>query len=264
MGELRQKRMGYSETGWREEAQRVQVSLDAYCWTCKVWHKGQALTPDQFTREVWAWQAKHPGHAVEFLSPRRRFPRRLRDWLWRTLGPPWWLYFRENENTQLAYGQAARINISLAALATSANFTAGQESDIVNNELDASTHFLDVRVTAKITTGTTPTADKDIRVYGHAALDDTNDYVDALTGKNAPVTITNTYIVDTGLVPLGSSSNSGTSNITYFPGCITLQAAFGHVPKRWGIYVTHSTAVNLNATPGLHALSYIPAYLTNI
>lgn len=54
-----------------------------------------------------------------------------------------------------------------------------------------------------------------------------------------------------------------TSNRSYFFAPISLAACFGGtVPKNHGIFVTHSTAVNLNSTGGNHIISYTPAYAT--
>jgi len=238
----------------------VQVDLDAYCWTCQHRHR-LGRTPQHFTAEVWEWEAKHRGHDFEFLSPRRRIPPRFDDQPYAQAGEaPWWLTLRENANIKLTYATAATITITLASLPTSSTFLVGQESTAILNTTDL---YLDGRITAKITTGTTPTVDTEIRVYGYYGMDDTPTYPDTITGTNSARTITNAYILDSGIILLGATAVSAVSNIGYPIRCLTIAEAFGFVPKRFGLFVVHNTAVNLHATGGNHSLNYIAAYLTS-
>jgi hypothetical protein len=240
----------------------VQISLDCYCHTCLLWHRPGPRTPTQFSHEVWEWHAKHVGHEFEFLSPRRRLPRRFRDWIWHKLGgAPWWLTYGENTNFKLAYASTVAFTISLASVATSATFVAGRESTAIDN---SSTRNIDSEVTAKVTTGTTPTVDTEIRIYGYQALNpDTPTYPDTITGVNAAVTLTSAYTLGSGFVLLGGTTVSSSSNIGYPIKCLSTGQAWGKEPKRWGLYVTHSTVAALHATAGNHVLSYTSSYLTD-
>ena len=48
-----------------------------------------------------------------------------------------------------------------------------------------------------------------------------------------------------------------TSNRSYYFGPVSIANLFGGtLPKFWGVYVAHDTAVALNATAGNHKLSY--------
>lgn len=240
---------------------RVRIALDAVCHDCQQRHR-LGRTPQGFTAELWEWAAKHRGHDCEFLSTKRRIPPRFDDAPFQAAGQaPWWLTYAENANLKIAYAASAALTCTLASLASSATFVAGREATAIVNTTNL---YIDYRVTAKITTGTTATVDKEIRLYAYAVLNDTPLYPDTLTGTDSAVTLTNTYILDAGLTLLGSTSNSATSNIAYFPRCITIAEAFGHCPTRWGVFVTHSTVAALHATGGNHVLSQIGAYFTSV
>jgi hypothetical protein len=243
------------------DAALVQVDLDAYCWTCNHRHR-LGRTPQGFTAEVWEWEAKHRGHEFEFLSPRRRLPPSLDERPYAQAGAaPWWLEVQENANVKLAYAASAALTITLASLGSSTTFLSGRESTAVNNTANL---YVDGRITVRIRTGTTPTVDTEIRVYGYAALDDTPTYPDTIVGTDNARSITNAYILDAGLVLLGATAVSATSNVDYFIRCLTVAEAFGFAPPRFGVYVAHSTVAALNATGGTHVLTYIGAYLTSL
>ena len=150
---------------------------------------------------------------------------------------------------------------TLASLATSSTITVGRETTAIVNTANL---FIDYRVSAKITTGTTPTVDQSINIYAYSVFDDTPTYPDTITGSDSGVTMTSAYTRDTGFVLIGYSSNSATSNIGYPIRCMTIAQAFGHAPTRWGLWISHNTAVNLHATAGNHVISQIGAYFTSV
>jgi hypothetical protein len=241
----------------------VQIHLDGYCHTCKQRHALRPYLPDDFTVELWSWYHKHQGHDFEFLSPRRRLPPRFRDRIWQKLGlAPWWLEYRENTNFKIQYDAAVALTLTLGSLASSATFVAGRESVAIDNS--SAPRSIDSELTAKITTGTTPTVDTEIRVYTYQALNpDTPTYPDTLTGSNADVTLTSPYTLSGGFVLMGSTGVAATSNISYPIKCLSLAVAYGKEPKRWGVYVTHNTVAALHATGGNHVLVRTPAYITD-
>jgi len=244
------------------EEQDVRIHLDCYCHTCKLWHRPQPCTPEHFGQEVWEWHAKHPGHAFEFLSPKRRLPARLKDWLWQKLGvAPWWLDYRENTNFKLQFAASAALTCTLASLASSATFVAGREATAIDN---GTNRYIDYELGAKITTGTTSTVDKEIRIYGYSCLNpDTPTYPDTITGTDSAVTLTSTYTLDGGFLLMGATSNSATSNIGYPIKCLRLAQAFGMAPHRWGLFIAHSTVAALHATGGNHVITQTGVYLTD-
>jgi hypothetical protein len=238
----------------------VRLALDAYCHTCQHRHRlGRTL--QDFTAELWEWEAKHHDHEFEFLSPRRQLPPRFDDRAYQQAGEaPWWLTYAENANIKIAYAASAALTITLDALASSSTFLVGQESTAIDNTTNL---YVDGRITARIRTGTTPTVDTEIRLYGYAALDDTPTYPDTITGTNSGRTLTNAYILDSGLILLGATAVSATSNITYPIRCLTVAEAFGLHPKRFGVFVAHNTVAALHAT-GPDVVSYIGAYITSV
>jgi hypothetical protein len=239
----------------------VRLDLDAYCWTCNHRHR-LGRTPQSFTREMWEWEAKHRDHAYEFLSPRRRLPPHYDDRGYTEASAPWWLTVQENANVKLAYAASTALTITLAGLATSATFLVGRESDAIVNTTDL---YIDGRITVEITTGASaPTVDTEIRVYGVYALDDAPTWPDTMTGSNAGRTVTNAYILDSAFINLGTTAVSATAAVSYPIRTLTLAEAFGFVPKRFSVFVSHNTGQNLHATGSLHSLAYIGAYLTSV
>lgn len=244
---------------------RVRIDLDAYCHDCQPPHRHRlGRTPQGFTDELWEWEAKHHGHTIEFLSPRRRLPPHFDDRPYQRRGEaPWWLEIRENANIKIAYASSVALTIGLATgpLASSTTFLAGRESTVIDN---TSNLYIDGRLTARITTGTTPTVDTEIRVYGYTSLDDTPTYPDTITGTDGTRTLTNAYILENALLVLGATGVAATSNITYPIRLLSVAEAFGLHPKRCGVFVVHNTGVNLNATGGNHVLAYTGAYITSV
>lgn len=242
------------------------ICVTGICRKCKHFHPIK-VEPDLFGRAAFDWEWKHrhcelekPG-SVEFLSPSRFVPRGFNDRIYEQEGEaPWWLEYRHNADIKVAYAADAQVTITLASLATSSTFLAGQESASVSN---GTNKYLDYEVTGKVTTGTTPTVDKEIRLYGIKPINDTPTWPDVFDGTDSAETVTNSYILDK-LVLLWSGSNSATSNITYpINSALTLAQAWGMVPDNFGFFVAHSTAVNLSSTAGNHELSVRGLYLTS-
>jgi hypothetical protein len=242
------------------DAERVRIDLDAYCWTCEHRHR-LGRTPQTFAEELWEWEAKHRDHAYEFLSPARRIPPHFDDQVYETAGEaPWWLALRENANVKLAYAASAALALTLDGLASASTFLVGQESTALDNTANL---YVDGRITARVRTGATPTVDTEIRLYGYAALDDTPTYPDTIVGTNNPRTLTNAYILDSGLILVGATAVSASGNVTYPIRCLTVAEAFGLHPKRFGIFAAHNTVNALHAT-GPHVVAYTGAYITSV
>lgn len=147
------------------------------------------------------------------------------------------------------------ITLTLASLATSASLVAGRESTAISN---VSNQFLDAYVSGQITVGTTPTTAKSINVYVYALLKHVSSAASypiatatALTGVDAAATF---EIDQLNAVRLAASINIiATSDRAYSVAPFSVAALFGGVlPIKWGIFVTHNTGVNLNATAGNH------------
>lgn len=162
-------------------------------------------------------------------------------------------------NVKIEYAASSAITITLASLATSATFVAGRESTLIDN---ASNKYLDYILSGKITTGTTPTVNTEIRVYVVGIMDDST-WPDVFDGTDSAETVTNAFILD-GLCALAARLQvSATSDVGYFIRNVSVAALFGGaLPKKFVVFVSHNTAVNLNATGGNHTLFVTPVYET--
>src|SRR3990167_7428845 len=142
-------------------------------------------------------------------------------------------------------GASAAFTITLASLASSSTWTAGQESTAIASAEPA----VDYLIGGKITTGTSPTVSTIINVYVYAAVNDTPTYPDVLDGTDSAETITSENVRN-GAIRLGATIVIDvTSDRTYWIAPFSLAALFGGViPTHWGLFVAHNTGVVLNAT----------------
>lgn len=158
---------------------------------------------------------------------------------------------------KIAYDSTSSTNaitITLASLATSATKVAGRESTVVDNGTPKYDDFL---VSGQITVGTTPTVNTQIEVWVYAPLKivtGTASYPvatsTALTGADAAAT----FEIDqkNQLKLAGVANVIATSDRAYSFNFSIAQLFGGVVPIKWGLFVTHGTGVNLNATAGNH------------
>jgi hypothetical protein len=147
------------------------------------------------------------------------------------------------------WGTATTVTITLASLATSSDTTVGRQS----NSLDlTSIDAIDLALHFKVTTGTSPTASKQIEIWAAASLDG------SLFSGNAST-------ADAGLTPIEKTTmrllaiipTSNTSDRVYRTVIPSLAAAFGGaLPPHVAFWISHNTAVNLNATGGNHEIKY--------
>ena len=150
------------------------------------------------------------------------------------------------------------ITITLASLATSSTLVAGRESTVIDN---TSAKYLDARVFGQITTGTTPTTAKTIAIYVYDAIKVASSSftypiatATALTGSDAAATF---EAEQRNMLPLGAAITiNGTSDRKYSFRFAVAPLFGGIMPLKWGIFVTHDTAVNLNSTAGNHWIHY--------
>lgn len=180
----------------------------------------------------------------------------LHLWLWAylvRLG----LIFRAGDILH-EWGSSAAYTITLTGLATSSTKVAGRESTAISH---TTADALDYLVGGKITTGTSPTANKTIDVWLYGSIDDTPTYPVNITGSDAAATMASENQRNSALRLLEQIVVDNTSDRTYSFGPTGIAQFFGGaLPKNHGLWVTHDTAVNLNATASNHALSYTPVY----
>lgn len=160
---------------------------------------------------------------------------------------------------KLAYGTASDATITLASLASDTNLLAGRESNEIDN---GTTLALDYLVSGKITAGTSPTASRSIEVWAVGSWDGTT-WPDVFDGTDSAETITSADIKFSVCRLLSAMATANTSDRTYPFGPVSLAAAFGGtVPRKFVIFVTHNTGVNLNSTAGNHQIRIQPVYET--
>lgn len=156
------------------------------------------------------------------------------------------------------YGTVTAFTIGLATtpLASSSTLVAGRESSAVDF---SGLSCEDILVSGFITTGTGPTAGL-IQVWAYGQLDDTPTYPDTIDGTDSDETLTSVDVRNAGLYLGASIVTSSTSNFAYPVKPFSLRRLFGEVPKRGGLFVTHSTVAALNSTAGNHKLVYTPVF----
>lgn len=160
---------------------------------------------------------------------------------------------------KVAYGTASDATITLASLASDTNLLAGRESSAIDN---TSTLALDYLISGKVTAGTSPTSARSIEVWVVGSWDGTT-WPDVFDGTDSDETITSADIKASTCRLLAAMATANTSDRTYHFGPVSVAAAFGGVvPKKFVIFVVHSTGVALNATAGNHQIRLQPVYET--
>lgn len=159
--------------------------------------------------------------------------------------------------TTVNYSSNTAITMDLANLASSATFVAGRESTQIDN---TSNKYIDALVSGKVSVGTTPTANTTIVVYVWGA--DTSlatTAIDVLDGTDSAETLTNVGILNALRLGAAVSVPANTSDVAYEVLPFSVASLFGGVmPKFWGLYVAHSTAVNLrNSAVNTNSFEYV-------
>lgn len=154
------------------------------------------------------------------------------------------------------YGSTTTITAAIASLASDTNLLAGLESSIVDNTTDG---FEDIILSGKATTGTSPTASRQIEVW--AVAWDSSAWPDVFDGTSSAETITSADIKGALCKAVAIMPTNNTSDRTYsFTGVSAKQVFGGVLPSRFILFITHNTGVNLNATAGNHEFRYQGVY----
>ena len=161
-----------------------------------------------------------------------------------------------SNNILWKYGTTTTITASVASLASDTNLLAGIESAIVDNRTDG---FEDHILSGKFTTGTSPTAARQIEVW--AVAWDSNAWPDVFDGTSSAETITSSDIKNALCKAVAVLPTNNTSDRTYpFTG-VSMKSVFGGVlPSQYVLFVVHNTGVALNGTAGNHELRYQGIY----
>jgi hypothetical protein len=163
-------------------------------------------------------------------------------------------------NIQPTYSASTSVTITLASLASSGTLVAGRESTAIDN---TSTRYGDFLLGGKITTGTSPTTQKMIEILIVPLVEDAT-YPDVFDGTDSDETFTTIDIKNASAQLLKAISTDATSDRTYWFAGVSIASFFGGIlPKKFTLFVTHSTGVNLNSTGGNHALYLQPVMFTS-
>lgn len=165
---------------------------------------------------------------------------------------------------KLLYATPVDITIGLATgpLASSGTWVTGRESTAIDNTTN---RYVDELVSGFISVGTTPTSNTVINVYVYAQTDDTPSYpslggATLMAGTDGNATFTSQE-ARMNAVRLGASIfvPAATSDVKYSIPPFSVASLFGGVmPRRWGIFVAHSTVAALNGTAGNHKIQRTP------
>ncbi len=161
--------------------------------------------------------------------------------------------FRE----KIIYGNAYAATIKLANLASDTNLLVGVESDAIDNTTEG---LIDIIVSGRFTTGTSPAASKSIELWAVGSRDGTN-WSSVFDGTASDETIPNSGTKQGLCKFLHNVSPSNSSDTSYHFSGISLANAFGgFLPPKVVFFVTHSTGVNLNSDSAQHLIYCQPVY----
>ena len=160
---------------------------------------------------------------------------------------------------KINYASASDISITLASLASDTNLLAGAESAAVDNTVDGRRDYW---VSGKVTTGTSPTTARSIQVWAVGSWDGTN-WPDVFDGTASAETITSANHKNAICRFVAEMATDSTSDRTYHFGPVLISSVFGgDIPPKFVLFITHNTAVALNATAGNHQIRLQPVYDT--
>ena len=142
--------------------------------------------------------------------------------------------------------------ITLASLASDTSLLAGREGTAIDN--NTTDDAIDALVGGFTTTGTSPTASRQIEIWLYGSYDGTS-YSGGATGSDANLSPQEkTLLKLLQVIPTSSTSNQ---KYTWGPHSVA-QAFGGTMPRKWGVYEVHNTGVNLNSTAGNHEVKHTP------
>lgn len=141
------------------------------------------------------------------------------------------------------FGTSTAMTITLASLATS-TAGVGRQTTMISNTTD---RFKRIQVYFRVTTGTTPTANKSIRFFLLKGDDPSSSNIrtDNAGASDAGLTV----VTADQIYAVATSSTSDQA----YRGSFTIE----NPGPEWGLCVVHDTGVNLNATGGNHSIRYV-------
>lgn len=151
-----------------------------------------------------------------------------------------------------AYQAAVTHTITLASLASDTALVAGREGTAIDQS--GTDDAVDSVVGGFVTTGTGPTASRQIEVWLYGSYDGTT-YSGGATGSNANLTPQEKTLLK--LLTIIPTVNTSDKQYNWGPFSVA-QAFGGTMPPKWGVYIVHNTGVNFNATGGNQQVKHTP------
>lgn len=150
---------------------------------------------------------------------------------------------------------------TVASLATSAGRTVGRMSTAYDNTTNKDE---EVAASVLFTTGTSPTAGGIIEAWIVPQREDgtwPDIFTASYSGTDGGFTVRSRDHLRAGGALLGSVAVLSTSDLPYVlaPRNVAQLLGLNYV-RTFGVFVTHSTAVNANATSGNHETIVLPSY----
>ena len=156
------------------------------------------------------------------------------------------------------YGTSTALTKTLASLASDTNLLIGRSMPAIDN---TSALKVDYSLNFKVTTGTTPTAARQIEIWAAPSEDGTN-YAGGNGGTDAAKT--HTAESKANMVLLGIMPTNATSNVAYELVVPSLATALGgFMPRKCSFFIVHNTGVALHATEGNHVVSHTGSTYTS-
>lgn len=149
------------------------------------------------------------------------------------------------------------ITITLASLASDTNLLTGREATFVDNTTNLD---IDHILSGYIKLGTSPTASRVVEVWAFIPTkiaSGTETWPDVMDGTDSGETITSANVKYAGwLKQVASMTTDATTGLVLPFGGVSVRTLFGSMPSAYGIFVTHSSGVNLDSTGSSHYIGY--------
>lgn len=158
------------------------------------------------------------------------------------------------------YGTGVSGTGGIHSLASSTTWTAGYEWFVIDNSTELA---LDYLVDLVIRVGTTPTAGTEIRVYLFGSYDGST-YPDVFDGTPSAETVTSAGVRDSFLKLAGVGIVDATTSARDYPIQFNVRDFFKAMPKKIGVFVTHNSGVNLDATTTNQKYAYSPIHEASV
>lgn len=163
--------------------------------------------------------------------------------------------------TKLTWETATTGTGGVHSLASSSDFTAGYEWFVITNSASLD---LDFAVQGTVRVGTTPTAGTQIRVWVVGSYDGTT-WPSPVAGSAAARTWATAGARDSVAKLAAVLSVDAATTDADYDFFFTLGSLFGGiVPKKVSVYLSHNTAVALEATSGNQKYAYVGVYTTTV